>query len=523
MAANPFNQNLNVDSSSIPNSQLGQAGRDLLQKQVVNNFQSIVNTFTPPLEVIKTAAVNAYGWFRNLLPEAKHDYSNVVQFDAKHSRIMEQIAKERLELEKIDLKHRADTAQKVIQLQKEELQLQKERLNWEKSVVEKNFKLIKESQAKAIEEKRKELQMQSDMHYLPLQVSRDDIVELLSQESGKFVIIPSPPKIVSEMQLFKSLDSEVRHQLQEVIKKYYLSESIENFITCKKILKDSISEAQASVIGKFIAPIPTLIFHTEVTYQKIFISTTVTCPLIVKVDQETGEKHYKLESKVIDLPPWNWVDLKKELELEGYDTEASNQKLLELIATIHAVVANCFSDLYCLNLNPHHIPKLFSFLEEHEFTEVLQIWAEPFKVSLQETQNKIQKELDQVRQKLNVNQKRKTYSKPDDFEYTPVIAFGIVMMFMFATYTQQQVNENTVVDIGRKTQIGNKKGKSGVIKINRSGYNATKLRRTPNGQEIGNLSNDTHVTLLQVSKNGKWQRVTTQNGTSGWVWAEFVK
>jgi hypothetical protein len=454
MTTDPFEQNLSINDSMMPDSQLAQAGRDLIQ----NHTKNIFNTIIPPLDLIKGAVVKTYGWFQNLLPETKHDYSNIVQFDSKHLRTMEQIAQETLELKKLDFNFRADTTERLIQLQNEANQFQKERLEWEKSVTEQNLRLIKESQAKAIEEKDKERQMQEDMHYLPFQVSRKDILKLLSQEIGKFVIIPSPPKIPSEIEIFQYLERKVSYKLKHIIETYYSNESVESPIAFKDIFKSSIKNSQASVTGEFLVPIPTLIFHTEVTSRQIFISITITSS-IVELDKQTLEKRYICKSEQIDLPPWDWMELKKEIELQEEDTGLSEQKILDLIAAIHAVVATCFSDLYCLNLNPHHIPKLLSLIKEHEFPEILQRWSEPFQVSLQETQNKIQNKIqDELNRQLSIGQSRRLYE-----DFTPIlgITFGlaIVMMFLVAIFSQQLQSKNTV-DEGQEYQecVKNKGG-----------------------------------------------------------------
>jgi Meiotically up-regulated gene 113/Bacterial SH3 domain len=64
---------------------------------------------------------------------------------------------------------------------------------------------------------------------------------------------------------------------------------------------------------------------------------------------------------------------------------------------------------------------------------------------------------------------------------------------------------------------------SGIIRV--PGGDAARLRTTPNlnGQVIKVLPDGTRVVLGKLSDDGQWQQIRTQDGKSGWVWAEFVQ
>jgi len=497
---------------------------------------NVVNNHIPsPVEAIKEAWSITSKWFRSMLPEVRRDYSSIVQFDAKHNKVMERIAHERLELAKIDSSRRADTENRLIQLKEEEKQLKEARFEWEKSVVQENLKLIQDSHTNALEMNRKKLQIETDKHYLNLEVSRDDIIRILSQEDGKFVIIPSPPKVFrGDVEAFKSLEAEIPPKLKRIIEKYY-GGATRGIIGCKNIFKDSVGETNALVVGELLAPIPTLILRSQVTHQHVYIAITITCPVVKTVAPQTQNSEQQFTMQIhrdhFLLPEWNWMNLKKELEAQGQDCDTSSQVILDLISTIHSIVTLCFCDLYCLNLNPSHIPKLFEFLAEPNFPDSLRKWAEPLQSSLVEAQKQIEEELDRIRalETENLRQVRsESYTDFGDFSNAPVIASGIGLMLLLAMCSQQSP-QMTGGNTGTQSSIEQSQSSQAIsarIEPSSWGYKTASLRSVPeDGKKfiIGEVRNGEQAVAYEVSPNGKWRRVKLSDGRSGWVASNFVK
>ncbi len=516
--------NFNQSNQKV-DRQFNAAGHIIDNRVRVANHKIVHNHIPAPLETIKEAWSITSNWFRNLLPE-RRDHSSIVQFDTNHHREIERIASERLELAKIDSSRRADAQNRLIQLKEEERTLQKAKFEWEKSVVQENLRLIRNSHDLAIEASRRNHQSITDMHYLPLQGSRDDIIDSLSQDAGKFFIISSPPKVFrDDVQAFKSLEAEIPHELCDAIKKYYGDEMTESVIGYRNIFNGPIDEINASTVGKFIAPTPTLIFHSQVTYQKVIIWITLTLPVVELVASQAQSSEQQFDIKILQdkfsLPAWNWMNLKKELEAEGQDSDAT---ILEIVSTIHLIVALYFCDLYCLKLNPNHIPKLFEFLAEPSFPDHLQAWSEPLKSSLIEAQKKIKEELDRiVALEVNLRQSRtENYSDYSDFSNFPVIGSVIGIIFLFTMCSHQSPNI-TGGNVGTQSFIAQQQVRTGIIQADRDGKGSARLRVVPDGKIISELLNGTSVVMGEVSSNGKWQRVTTENGKSGWVWADYIQ
>jgi vacuolar-type H+-ATPase subunit I/STV1 len=246
-----------------------------------------------------------------MLSATRHDYSSIVQFDAKHNEAMRIIECERLKLQRIDSSLRAYAENKLIQLKEEEVRLQREKFEWDKLIVEEiqNFqKVIREDQ-------RKKLQSEEDRHSLKLRANRDHIIKILSEDIGKLIIISSPPEVLrDDLQAFKSLEAEIQSKLTRTIEKYYggVSQSVIGYRS--NIFNDSISQTEASIVGESIASVPTLIFHSQVAYQKVFIRVTLTCPLVKEVAPQTeaaqSQFDIQVNRKTFVLPEWNWMEVK---------------------------------------------------------------------------------------------------------------------------------------------------------------------------------------------------------------------
>ncbi|MFM7448319.1 MAG: SH3 domain-containing protein [Leptolyngbyaceae cyanobacterium] len=495
------------------------------------------NHIPPPIETIKAVFSTASQWFRSMLPATRRDYSDIVQFDTKHNEAIRRIDHERLELKKIDSARRADVENRLMQLKEEEGRLQKEKFEWEKSVAQKNLRLIQDSHAIAREDRLKKFQSETDRHYLELQVSRDDVIQILSQDDGKLVIIPSPPEVLrDDLQAFKSLKAEIPAKLKVTIEKYY-SGVTKSVIGYRNIFDAPIKELKAEVVGRFIAPIPTLIFHSQVTHQKIIIYVTLTCPVVKKVSPQTqiAEPQFDIESapKHFLLPVWDWMNLKKELEAQGQDHDTSSQIILELISTIHLIVALYFCDLYCLNINPRHSPKLFTFLAKPDFPDGLQRWSQPLQSSLMETQKKIKEELDRIHalEIANLRESHASISYTDSGDSSNILK--IILFFLIsllAARCSQQPPQMTGGNTGTQSSIEKRQSlqaEPARIKVPiATGYEGANLRSAPrdgNKFIIGQVRSGEQVTAYEVSPDGQWRRVKLSDGRSGWVANNFVK
>lgn len=357
-----------------------------------------------------------------------------------------------------------------------------------------------------------------DNYHLPFLLSRDETQKFFSQRSDKFWILLAPPRIRCDVADFSSLDTQIEHRLEYLVNKHYLSNRIPYPVGCRKIFRDPIERIQAIHASELLAPIPTLVLHSVVTDQEVFI--TVTCP------RSTDPNYQNSPDNQISLPSWNWELIKDSLEQQGQSDKESIRCIKELIIAFHIVIAIYFLDLYCLNLDPYHQPKLFDFLKESDFPEALMHWVKPYHDSLLQIQEDVRprRTLETARNN-STSYSNYTHTYSDDGGCSPIIAIGIVIVLLFAFLGHNLSKSGSSVNTSDRGNNSQQRAKSGVIQNSRPGKNAASLRVAPdqNSKAITKLLNGTSVVLGEVNSDGTWQKVTTKDGKSGWVWAEFIQ
>ena len=86
------------------------------------------------------------------------------------------------------------------------------------------------------------------------------------------------------------------------------------------------------------------------------------------------------------------------LESQGRSPDEIDHAILDMISSMHLIVALCFCDLYCFQLNPNHSPQLFEFLLSREFPDVLRPWSDYFRINLEEVQEQILEKMNTLRE-----------------------------------------------------------------------------------------------------------------------------
>lgn len=499
---------------------------------------------SPLLEGVGTAVSGVLRWFKEVITDTKPDHRReTYQFDLlQHHRRLEEIEQEKLKLRSRKFESECLAQEELNRLKKEELKLKAEGLRWEKIIAREKMALIRDSHKANLEYRKREIQLKEDKHYLPTQISRKDIFDILEKEDGRLVVIPSPPEILrGDIECFKSLAAKTKAQFKTTIEKYYGNyyggDGSKSPIGYQNILAEPIEESQASVIGKMISPIPTLILHSQVIHHEVIIYLTITCPIIHKDSARTSledgssrvEEETTIEAKqqTFSLSEWNWMEMRRRLEVEGKNSEDNDQIMLNIISAIHVIVMLCFCDVYCLNLNPNHSLQLLEFLkdEEKKLPSGFETWIEPVKNFLLEAQRKSLEEFNNIQQLQEpryISQSHMTKSELTDL--VPALAVfggaGLMGLFlMLGNPPSETLTENR--SNSRQPDIGTVQGAD----PNRSGVGLFASDGEPDVSEmnlLGEIPNGTSVTIEETSRDGKWHKISTEDGKSGWIWADFI-
>jgi hypothetical protein len=451
--------------------------------------------------------------FRSMIPESARNDSNLRQVQDQYL-----LKQEELRIARTHLNHKMRSSEQIIEIERKKVELQEKELNLKQWFFRDKLEMIWNCQKETVQLKLQEFQVSWDNYRLPFLISRDETKNLLLQESYRFWILLAPPKILCDVQDFRSLDIQIEHRLDGLVSKYYRSSGISYPVGCRKIFSEPIEKIQAIHARELLAPIPTLVLHSVVTDQEVFM--TVTCP------SDKSSTSHNASGNQVSLPSWNWELIRDALEQQGQSSRESIRSIKELIIAFHLVLSIYFLDLYCLSLDPYHSPKLFDFLNESDVPEALNNWVAPYQNSLRQ----IQEGLRQQRKTIRDNSDSAYAGNfTNDWGYSPFIAIGVGIMFLFAMCSQQspQTNGDNTGTQSFIDQRQSSQATSARIEVPTStGYEGANLRSVPkdgNKFIIGQVKNGEQVAAYEVSPNGQWRRVKLSDGRSGWVASNFVK
>ena len=474
---------------------------------VVNIFHSGFQALSNVLEPV----------FKSFIAESVGNDPSLVKIQDQYL-----VASEQLRLERERLKYEISASDRHLELREQELNLK----SW---FFSSKLKVIQNCHDEAVKLRLQELQSNWDIQHLPFLLSREETQKQFFQRSEKFWVLLSPSKIICEIQDFRSLDVQIENRLENFVNEYYLSEQIPFPVGCRKIFKEPLEKQQAIHARELLYPVPTLTLQSTITDDEFYI--TITCPASIDSSYRSSFENQ------VTLPAWNWESIKQRLELQGKSSRDSIRHIKELIVAFHIVISLYFFDLYCLQIDPYHDLKLLRFLSESAFSEALHQWGEPYKKSLLEFRESVRQKNQQVPacdaadpQENTTDHASYSNSFVDDTGGCIAPIAGAVALAMFLGFCSQipsgtnpsQTEQDIILPNNALSGAGrrNARGTPGIIVVPPEGVN---LRGTPNGQIVGKLYDGNRIVAFESDDSNQWLRVEAQDGSSGWVWSEFVR
>ncbi|MBK1988130.1 WD40 repeat domain-containing protein [Sphaerospermopsis aphanizomenoides BCCUSP55] len=221
--------------------------------------------------------------------------------------------------------------------------------------------LSRETTAKEIEFKQKEIQGIFDQQKWPGILSRDEAQRIFIDEQKKprLLMLVPPPDISDDFPIsFRdSLKKEIRNQLKLFLEKYYPLHGdycpVEFY---GKYFERSIFDAEVKQLETILSAIPTAIIYTDITDHEVYFNV----------------KFWGLQEPVsLSFEPWNWEEVKGQLEEVGSDQTKSLRAIRQTIVILHKLLAAFLADWYYLNINPNYEPQLFKLS-----TDFPSVWTE---------------------------------------------------------------------------------------------------------------------------------------------------
>ncbi|NEQ74568.1 MAG: hypothetical protein F6K23_16910 [Okeania sp. SIO2C9] len=263
-----------------------------------------------------------------------------------------QLRKQELELAKTRLKQdiklaegQRQQAEKALQLRERELELMAEDLNERRKLSYLNLELQREQEANQIALKLTEIQSNWDRENWAGIISREEMQRLLieAQKQHRLVMMISPPDISDCPEFNTNLQKEVRSEVKEFLEQHYPL----NNDTCPveyygKFFKTAIFDAEVKQLESDLSPVPTVVIYSDITDHKIYFHVTF----------------WGLENPLSLTLPWHWKAEQQKLIEQGLTSEDSMITIRQSIIKIHQLLAAFLADLYYLNINPLHQPRL---------------------------------------------------------------------------------------------------------------------------------------------------------------------
>lgn len=281
-----------------------------------------------------------------------------------------QLAKQRLKQEGQIAETQRQQVERALELREQELQILAEERAEKIRLSYLHLQILQQNKAIEIDLHLSTIQANWDQENWSGVLSRAEMKQILleGREKPRLLMLVSPPDIEGCSDFDIHLHKDVRGELKSFIENYYPLDSdlcpVEFY---GRFFKRSVFDIEVKQYEKDLAPIPTVIIYSDVTDKKIFFYI-----------------HYWgfIEGVPLTLS-WNWREERDKLETEGKTEDESNSIIRDAIVKIHQLLAAFWSDLYYLQINPHHEVRLFQ-LDENFPAEWVHIQFETLKTFQQE-------------------------------------------------------------------------------------------------------------------------------------------
>ncbi|WP_414530784.1 WD40 repeat domain-containing protein [Nodularia chucula] len=258
--------------------------------------------------------------------------------------------KELIQIQEFRLKTDIHIAAAKAEREERALQLKQEELDDRRKISALYLDLIRENTSQEIEIKKQEIQAIFDQQKWPGVLSRDELQRIFieGQEKPRLLMLVPPPDISEDFPIsFRdSLNKEIRNQLKIFLEKHYpLQDDLCPVEFYGKYFERSVFDAEVKQLETILSAVPTAIIYTDITDHEVYFNV----------------RFWGLQKPIsLSFEPWNWEEVKKQLDEAGIDEKQSFRVIRQTIVTLHKLLAAFLADWYYLNIDPNYEPQLFN-------------------------------------------------------------------------------------------------------------------------------------------------------------------
>lgn len=257
-----------------------------------------------------------------------------------------ELAKARLKQEKQISLAQQEQIEWGLKLKERELELMAEELAEREKLGYLHLEQRREQTTQKVNLKLKEIQANWDQENWSGILSREEMKQILmnGQNKHRLLILVSPPDIEDCDQFNSHLPKQVRSEVKEFLEKNYpLNDDICPVEFYGKFFKSSVFDTEVKQLAIDLEAVPTVVIYSDITDENVYFH--ITC--------------WGLEDSLSLTLPWNWEQEKQRLKLEGMNEDEIIKAIRQSIVKIHQLISAFLADLYYLNINPLHQPRLF--------------------------------------------------------------------------------------------------------------------------------------------------------------------
>lgn len=294
-------------------------------------------------------------------------------YQERHELIREghELQKEQLQISREFLIQKAVFAAAQAEREEEIISLKKEEIKWKKQYYEKYYDSIIQWRNEQIQHQQTQNQANWDIKNWQSILSPDDTKKFFqdTQNKHEVSILLSPPKISSNSPFnLDDVTTEIKYHLKTFLQSTY-NDNNNCTANCYYVFRSPLEDMEAIKLAKDLLPQCAIIIHSNITDHEVYFTITF-----------AGEQCF--------IPPWSWEQFKEKLEREGKSSKQAVYIIRKLIVLIYKIVSGFFVDLYYLNVNEFHEPKLPAVKSEiiQDFSEQ---WIEYYLILLTRIHNQI--------------------------------------------------------------------------------------------------------------------------------------
>ncbi len=220
------------------------------------------------------------------------------------------------------------------------------------------------------------IQADHDITHWPVQMSRHETVQLLTQAQAKhrlLLFLSKPDVSPSCPETFRDdLHREARAKVKQFLEQHYpLSDPLQPVEFFGKFFQSSVFDTEVKQLQNLLPGMSAVVLYSDLTDEMFYLHLYA----------------WGLPEPLSGMVEWNWEEAKDKLEASGVAEKQALREIRKTIVALYQICAALLEDLYYLSVNPLHEPQVFHLVGSADTDTALN----PYFDKLREFQRQVRK------------------------------------------------------------------------------------------------------------------------------------